>query len=622
MKVLLVHSDFIEYEALEKAVKQAEEVKEKKKRVEECLVVFVSFEQEDDERLLEKFSEEIEDVSTKLKVKRVVLYPWVHLSAKPSSPARAYELLVKAEEVLKSKGFEVCHAPFGWYKSFEIRCKGHPLSELSREIKAGEEESKALKAERKISSRWFIITPEGELHEIKAEDGEVVGFDFKSYENLKKFAAYEISKSRKVNQEPPHIKLMRGLELVDYEPASDPGNLRYYPKGKLIKSLLEEFVTRKTLEYGAMEIESPIMYDYNHPTLKKYLDRFPARQYTITTPNKKVFLRFAACFGQFLMLHDAVITYKHLPLRLYELTKYSFRVEQRGELAGLRRLRAFTMPDCHALCKDMNQAKEEMLRRFELSEQIQKEIGFSVPEDFEFAIRATKDFLEKEKEFIVSLVKKWGKPALLEVWDERIFYFVLKYEWNFVDSLGKAAALNTDQIDVVNAENYDISFVDSDGKKKRPIIMHLSPSGAIERVMYALLEKAAIESKKGKKPELPLWLSPTQLRLVPVSEDYVDYCLKLLEKIKGVRVDIDDTNDTLSKKIRKAEKEWIPYIAVVGEKEVESGKLSVRIRNESQKQCSIEEIAEEIKEKTKGMPFKPLPMPVLLSKRPVFVGSS
>ena len=214
------------------------------------------------------------------------------------------------------------------------------------EKKKSQEESTALKSERKLSSNWFIITPEGELSEIKNDNGKVKGFDFSQNKNLGKFAAYEISKSRETNQEPPHIKYMKELELVDYEPGSDPGNLRYYPKGRLIKSLLETYVTDKTIEYGAMEIESPIMYDYEHPSLKKYLDRFPARQYTIETPNKNVFLRFAACFGQFLMMHDAVFSYKNLPVKLYEMSKYSFRVEQRGELSGLRRLRAFTMPDC------------------------------------------------------------------------------------------------------------------------------------------------------------------------------------------------------------------------------------------------------------------------------------
>ena len=97
------------------------------------------------------------------------------------------------------------------------------------------------------------------------------------------------------------------------------------------------------------------------------------------------------------------------------MTKYSFRVEQRGELAGLRRLRTFTMPDCHSICKDVKQAKEEMLRRFELSKKIQE--GFDLREDLELAIRIVKDFYEENKDFVKELVKKWGKPALIELWE-------------------------------------------------------------------------------------------------------------------------------------------------------------------------------------------------------------
>ncbi|MCD6483147.1 MAG: hypothetical protein J7K83_02665 [Candidatus Aenigmarchaeota archaeon] len=257
-----------------------------------------------------------------------------------------------------------------------------------------EEVSEALKAEEKLKSYWYIMDLDGNLHEIKAEDGKIIGFDFTSYPNLEKFARYEMAKKRVYEMEPPHIELMKKLEMVDFEPASDSGNLRYYPAGRFVKKLLERYVTRETVKYGAMEVETPIMYDYNHPSLKRYLHRFPARQYVVESTKKKYFLRFAACFGQFLMMHDSIISYRNLPMRLYELTRYSFRLEQSGELAGLKRLRAFTMPDCHALVKDFEQGKEEMLRRFELSKKLMSGIGFKLPDDFEIGIRFVRDFFE------------------------------------------------------------------------------------------------------------------------------------------------------------------------------------------------------------------------------------
>ncbi|HIP57958.1 MAG TPA: threonine--tRNA ligase [Archaeoglobus profundus] len=614
MKLLLIHADYIEYE-VKKKTKIAEPFEGKGARIEEALVVFTAVEKGDDDKAVDKAVEEIEDVAKKVGAERIVIYPYAHLSSNLADAETGLNVLKKLEEKL-SKNFEVHRAPFGWYKAFRISCKGHPLSELSREIKG--EITEALKAEEEIESYWFILTPDKKLVEIDK-------FDFNGHEKLRKFADYEMAKRRVVDKIPPHVEYMKKLQIADYEEASDSGHLRYYPKGRLIKSLLEEFVTLKCIEYGAMEVETPIMYDRSHPTLKRYLERFPARQYILHGDKRDFFLRFAACFGQFLMSRDAVITYKNLPMRLYELTRYSFRKEQRGELVGLRRLRAFTMPDMHTIVKDIEQAKEEFLRQYKLSIEVLREIGLE-PEDYEVALRVTKDFYEEHKEFIHSLVDIIKKPILVEMWDRRFFYFVLKFEFNFIDALDKASALSTVQIDVENAERYGIYYVDEDGKKKIPIILHCSLSGAIERCMYALLEKAYMQIEKGKLPMLPVWLSPTQVRIIPVSEKYLDYAIKVAEKLKerSVRVDVDDRDETLAKKVRDASTEWIPYIAVVGEEEVREGVLTVTIRAEStlkkQKKVkmSVEELAERIRKECGSKPFKPLPLPMLLSARPSF----
>ena len=401
--------------------------------------------------------------------------------------------------------------------------------------------------------------------------------------------------------------LMKRLEIADYEPGSDPGNIRWYPKGRMIKSLLEQYVTARVAAYGGMEVETPIMYDFNHPSLKSYLNRFPARQYTLKSEDKELFLRFAACFGQFLMAHDAQISYKQLPIKLYELTRYSFRREKSGEVVGLKRLRAFTMPDCHALCADLDQAKKEFMVRFNLCIDVLSNIGL-VKDDYEIAMRFTRGFYDEHKEFIAEIAKAYGKPMLAEVWNERFFYFVLKWDLNFVDNQDKAAALSTDQIDVENAKRYEITYVDEKGEKQYPLILHCSPSGAIERDIYALLEKAYREQMAGKAPMLPLWLSPTQVRLIPISDKFLDKLEELARQIAShcIRVDIDDSASTLQKKIREAEQEWVPYIVVVGEKEVESGMLSVRDRElkGQQQNMTTEQLIAKVSEKIAGKPFQ------------------
>ena len=287
----------------------------------------------------------------------------------------------------------------------------------------------------------------------------------------------------------------------------------------------------------------------------------------------------------------------------------------------MRRLRTFTMPDCHALCKDISQAKDEMQRRFELARTVVEGSGLSISDDMEFAIRIVKDFYEENKDFVHALIRKWGKPAFVEIWDKKFFYFIFKYEWNFVDALNKAATLTTDQIDVENAERYDIRFIDSDNKKKFPVILHLSPSGAIERIIYGLLEKAYMQQQAGKNPVLPLWLSPTQVMLCPVNDSFIPFAENISEQLEkeNIRVDVDDRTESIGKKIRDAEMEWIPMVVVLGEKERESGQLPVRFRETGKvENMTIKDLVKSIGDKTKRFPYKQLSLPKLLTKRPIF----
>ncbi|UCC33681.1 MAG: threonine--tRNA ligase, partial [Candidatus Bathyarchaeota archaeon] len=347
------------------------------------------------------------------------------------------------------------------------------------------------------------------------------------------------------------------------------------------------------------------------------------RQYLLKSSEKDFFLRFSACFGQFLMLHDTQISYRQLPLKIYELTKYSFRREKSGELSGLRRLRTFTMPDCHALCANLEQAKKEFLTRFKLCKEI-LEKGLELKrEDYDLAIRFTKDFYNQNKNFIASLTKLNDKPALAEVWEERFAYFESKWEFNFVDNMDKASALSTDQIDIENAERYNITYVDESGERKHPLILHCSPSGAIERCVYALLEKAFREQQKGGIPILPLWLAPIQVRVIPVADDLLEHAEKLLNEIEqhGIRADLDDRPLTMQKKVREAETEWINYIIVVGQKEVNSGLLPIRDRKMGKiRKATLQEFINEIEEEVKNKPFKPSTLSRFVSQRPKFFG--
>jgi len=631
MKLLELHCDYIKYKPLKKALKSAPELSPKEKeggKFEDCLVVFASFERGDDERVAEQAAREVGKNFGEIKAKTVLVYPYAHLSSDLASPEDATRLLKKFHEEVRKFCPEAGKSVFGYYKEFELKCKGHPLAELSKSVRAADAEglggrevklkeavekevvSDSLKAEEKVRSRFYILAPEGGLTPVKE-------FDYKKYPELGKFAGYETNKDRVYCQEPPHIALMREHKLADYEPASDSGNLRWLPNGLVLKKGLEDAVSALCVGYGAMQVETPIMYDFEHPALKSYLNRFPARQYVVQSDEKKYFLRFAACFGQFLINHDMVISYKNLPLKTYELTHYSFRREQHGELCGLKRLRAFTMPDMHTLCRDLDEAKQEFERQFQLCAQWNEDLGLP----FETAFRAQTQFFEDNKEWYLGMVRRTNKPALLELFDERYAYFITKFEFNFLDCADKASGLSTVQIDVENAERYDLWFTDKDGSKRRPVILHASLSGGIDRVVYALLEKEAAKISRGETPMLPVWLSPTQVRVIPVSEDQNACCERALKVLReaGVRADFDDRSETLQKKVRDANKEWVPFIAVAGKREAESGKLSVTLRASNAKQdLTAEALAKLVLNECKGKPLVRLSLDSRLGKRPVF----
>ena len=604
MRILLIHSDYLNYNVKNKTP-VAEEIEDAKKQgaFDESLVVFTAVEKDDENNpqgIVKNLVKDVIKTNDQVKAENIVLYPYAHLSSSLSSPKVAVQVLKDAEEALDAEGLNVKRVPFGWYKAFEISCKGHPLSELSRTITAEEENEEEV--EKKPSS-WSIL------------DGDkIIDIDDFKFENdqLEKLVSYELGTGASDAGEPPHVKLMREKELCDYESASDVGNLKWFPKGRLVRDLLADYVYNLVVDQGAMPIETPIFYDLDNEAINVHAAKFGERQYRTDT-KKNLMLRFACCFGAFRVMADPFITWKNLPAKLYELSTYSFRFEKKGEVVGLKRLRAFTMPDFHSFCADMESTLEEFSKQTDMCIQT----GVDLDVNYEIIFRATKDFYDENKDWMYSIGKKIGKPVLLEILPERKHYWSCKIDFAAIDYLGRPIENPTVQIDVESGKRFDITYLGEDGKEHYPTILHCSPTGSIERVICSLLEKTAIELDE-KAPMLPTWLSPIEVRIITVGEDHKDFANELYDKInaENIRVDVDDRDESVGKKIRNAATEWIPYIFVVGDNEKESGVFSVTVRETGEKvDMTVDELIKEVLDKTKGMPYRGLPLPKDISTR-------
>ncbi|WFN35833.1 threonine--tRNA ligase [Methanomicrobium antiquum] len=611
MRLLLIHSDNIKYIAQKKTPVAEEEVI-LEDSLDEALTVFCAVESVDEENIpyiISKTKEEILGTVEKLGVKNVMIYPYAHLSSDLSAPKTAIEVLKGIEEACKQdKSLNVRRAPFGWYKAFTLSCKGHPLSELSKTIVPEEEAEKTEK--KNIIHNFFVLTPKGEKKDYR---------DFVDDSPLGKLIKKETGMGVEQGGDPLHVELMRSKELVDYEPLSDVGHHRWMPRGKIVRDLLSDYVLNLVLDYGGMPVETPVMYDLGNSAINEHAAKFGERQYRFKSGNRNMMLRFAACFGMFSIMHDMHISPNNLPMKMYELSTYSFRHEQKGECIGLKRLRAFTMPDMHSMCADMAQT----LKCFE--EQLV--IGWQTGKDFEYPLagvfRCTEDFYKENEGWVKKIVQMSDAPMLIETLSDRVHYWIAKVDLAAIDGQGRPIENPTVQIDVESAKRFDISYYNTQNELVYPPIIHCSPTGSIERVICALLENTASQTV----PMLPVWLSPTQVRVVPVAERHLDFAEKVCTEINAsdIRCDIDDREESVGKKVREAGMDWVPYVAVIGDSETESKKLTVTIRKESEPkkpvkiECSAEELISRLKDECRGYPVRALYTPKKLSMKPRFI---
>jgi len=557
MKILTLHSDYIKFKPLKKALKIIEELTGKdseEKHIEEPLVVLTAFEKGDTEESLKELIKEVKDIAKQVNAENIVLYPYAHLSSNLATPETAKNLLEKAQKLLKKeKEFKIVEkAPFGYYKEFELKVKGHPLSELSREIKAsdkgGEEEYDAKQLLREISKSKL------DTSKLKENDHRILG---------------------------------QKLDLFSFNETA-PGMVFWHNNGLIIYNELIDYWKEMHRKAGYQIIKTPQILDEKLWKISGHWEKYKENIFLTKYENRNFAVKPMNCPGGMLIYKNKPMSYKELPLRVGELGEVH-RQELSGVLGGLFRVIQFLQDDAHIYTPE-KQLENEIIKIIKLIEKIYSKFGFKYT--IELSTRPEKrigsdKIWDKSEKALEKVLKKINMKYKLNKGDGA--FYGPKIDFHIKDSLGRTWQCGTIQLDFSMAERFDLTYTDKNDKKQRPIMLHRTIYGSLERFIGILIEHT--------NGALPTWLSPIQVRVINFTDRNNKYGEKVVEQMKkaipGLRIDTDFDTAPLGGKVRNAEMQKIPYIIVVGDKEQKAGTLAVRRRGN--KNISSESIEKFIK---------------------------
>ena len=393
-----------------------------------------------------------------------------------------------------------------------------------------------------------------------------------------------------------HRKLGKEMELFTFSSRVGLGLPMWLPRGAQMRYTLEQFLRKKQQELGYLPVVTPHigakeLYVTSGHYAKYGKDSFQP----IHTPQEgeEYMLKPMNCPHHCEIYRSSPRSYKDLPLRFAEFGTV-YRYEQSGELHGLTRVRGFTQDDAHLFCRP-DQLQEEFEKVIDLILYVFKtlkmtdymaQISLRDPNNKTKYIGSDENW-EKAEGAIIEASKKKGLKTVVE-YGEAAFYGP-KLDFMVKDAIGRRWQLGTIQVDYNLPERFDLDFVDAEGQKQRPVMIHRAPFGSIERFTAVVLEHTA--------GHLPIWLAPDQVKILPVSEKYADYAEKVCNLLKNseIRASIDARNETLGKRIRDIAALRVPVLAIVGEKEASEGTISVRREGVDQGSMSAEQFVEYIK---------------------------
>jgi threonyl-tRNA synthetase len=389
-----------------------------------------------------------------------------------------------------------------------------------------------------------------------------------------------------------HRKLGPSLEFFDiYHQEAGAGLVFYHPKGALLRTIIEDYERKEHLRRGYQMVITPHIMQAELWKTSGHYEYYRENMYTFKIEDKEFVLKPMNCPGHILIYKSKTRSYKDLPIRFFELGTV-YRHEKAGVLHGLLRVRGFTQDDAHIFCLP-EQLRDEIKAIIDFVFDTMKVFGFgdvgielsTRPEKY---IGTDQDW-QQATQGLEQALKEKGLTYDINV-GEGAFYGP-KIDIKLKDALKRKWQCATIQCDFALPKRFGLTYIDSDGKEKQPIMLHRVILGSLERFIGALLEHY--------NGELPLWLAPVQVRVIPIKDVIQDYAIKVMKKLQDnlIRAEIDNRNETLDKKIRNAEIEKVPYILVLGEREAKQDAVSVRKKGEGDKGSKrLEEFIKEIEE--------------------------
>jgi threonyl-tRNA synthetase len=403
-----------------------------------------------------------------------------------------------------------------------------------------------------------------------------------------------------------HRKIGKEMELFTFSDMVGKGLPLWLPKGTALRLRLEDFLKKIQKRFGYLQVMTPHIGNKQLYVTSGHWDHYGKDSFQpITTPEEgEVYLlKPMNCPHHCMIYKNSPRSYKELPLRFAEFGTV-YRYEQSGELHGLTRVRSFTQDDAHIFCRP-DQVKDEFLKVMDIIQIIFKALDF---ENFEAQISlrdpnnrekyvGSDEVWEKAESAIVEACQEKGLKARVE-YGEAAFYGP-KLDFMVKDALGRRWQLGTIQVDYNLPERFQLEYMGTDNVKHRPVMIHRAPFGSMERFVAVLIEHTG-----GK---FPLWLTPDQVAILPISEKFNDYAEKVRAYLdmNDVRAIVDDRNEKIGRKIRDNELKRIPYMLIVGEKEAENGEVSVRKQGEGDKgSMKFEEFANILNQEVQNMTNK------------------